>query len=200
MARNRIFRLAVTSLSLLAIVRNEAQVWAFSTLVPQSGPRKNAAIHSSDLFAVPVDGDTALIADDTSSSRSPNETAKIGTPQENTATEEPQKASDSRKEEDDAMTMLDSESISIFEIVAGRAATCLVESDMSKDAKAGYGNKVSSGATNWINDATAFALQKAFDRIQLKVRQLQQSKNVFNSQTKYSTNLTNIFCVCVSPL
>lgn len=61
--------------------------------------------------------------------------------------------------------------ISIFDIVAGRAAACLVESDLRRDAKAGYGNVVSSSATNWINDATAFALQKAFDRVKLKVRQ-----------------------------
>ena len=57
----------------------------------------------------------------------------------------------------------------IFDIVAGRAATCLVESDLRRDAKEGYSKITSSSATNWINDATAFQLQKAFDRIKLKV-------------------------------
>lgn len=73
-----------------------------------------------------------------------------------------QKSSESRNEE--------SEDFSIFEIVAGRAATCLVESDLRRDAKEEYSNVVSSSATNWINDATAFALQKAVDRVKLKVR------------------------------
>jgi hypothetical protein len=65
---------------------------------------------------------------------------------------------------------IDDDDLSIFEIVAGRAATCLVESDLRRDAKEGYSNVVSSSATNWINDATAFALQKAVDRVKLKVR------------------------------
>ncbi len=64
---------------------------------------------------------------------------------------------------------LDKNDMSIFDIVAGRAATCLVESDLRRDAKEEYSNIVSSSATNWINDATAFALQKAFDRVKLKV-------------------------------
>jgi hypothetical protein len=59
----------------------------------------------------------------------------------------------------------------IFDIVAGRAATCLVESDLRRDAKEGYSKIISSSATNWINDATAFKLQKAFDRIKLKVNE-----------------------------
>jgi len=57
----------------------------------------------------------------------------------------------------------------IFDIVAGRAATCLVESDLRRDAKEGYSKVISSSATNWINDATAFQLQKAFDKVKLKV-------------------------------
>jgi hypothetical protein len=58
----------------------------------------------------------------------------------------------------------------IFDIVAGRAATCLVESDLRRDAKEGYSKVISSSATNWINDATAFQLKKAFDRVKLKVK------------------------------
>ena len=63
----------------------------------------------------------------------------------------------------------DDQDLSIFEIVAGRAASCLLESDLRRDAKAEYSNVVSSSATNWINDATAFALQKTIDRLKLKV-------------------------------
>ena len=57
---------------------------------------------------------------------------------------------------------------SIFDIVSGRAALCLYESELRRDAKV---NEVTtpSSATNWINDATAFALQKALDRLKIKL-------------------------------
>ena len=85
-----------------------------------------------------------------------------------------------------------------FNLLAGRAAVCLLQSDMRRDAVGksvstgrvalGYygrrssnlthaassegksGGTQASSATNWINDASAFALQKAFDKIELKVR------------------------------
>jgi hypothetical protein len=56
----------------------------------------------------------------------------------------------------------------IFEIVAYRAAKCLFESDKRRDAKAEHAKRVSSSTTNWINDHTAYALQNAVDRIQMK--------------------------------
>ena len=64
-----------------------------------------------------------------------------------------------RKNEDD---------MSIFDIVAGRAAVCLFESEKRRDAKTEDVDTPSS-ATNWINDASAFALQKAFEKLKLKV-------------------------------
>jgi hypothetical protein len=64
----------------------------------------------------------------------------------------------------------DNEGIPIFENLAARAAVCLFESELRRDAKGEHTKLVSSSATNWINDATAFALQKTFDRVKLKVR------------------------------
>lgn len=76
----------------------------------------------------------------------------------------------------------------IFEAVARRAAECLVESDLRRDAKAGYSNVVSSSATNWINDATAFRLQQTFDRIRLQVRGDYHLYNIIKK-----SECTNIF-------
>mmetsp|Transcript_9401 Transcript_9401/g.18310 ORF Transcript_9401/g.18310 Transcript_9401/m.18310 type:complete len:730 (+) Transcript_9401:149-2338(+) len=58
---------------------------------------------------------------------------------------------------------------SIFDIIAGSAASCLLDSDKRRDAKAEHSELVSSSATNWINDETAFVLQKAIDRLKLKL-------------------------------
>ena len=60
-------------------------------------------------------------------------------------------------------------SSSIFDIIAGEAASCLLDSDKRRDAKAEHSELVSSSATNWINDETAFVLQKAIDRLKLKL-------------------------------
>jgi len=86
------------------------------------------------------------------------------------------------QKQEDQQLVVDDDTLSIFDIVAGCAATCLVESDLRRDAKAEYSNVVSSSATNWINDATAFALQKAFDRLKLKVRH---------------SRVTGILCDCI---
>lgn len=61
--------------------------------------------------------------------------------------------------------------MSIFDIVSARAALCLYESEMKRDAKV---NDVitPSTATNWINDASAYALQKAIDKLKIKVRKV----------------------------
>lgn len=57
-----------------------------------------------------------------------------------------------------------------FALVSSLAAACLWESDMRRDAKGLHAGLQASSATNWINDATAFALQKSVDKIKLKVR------------------------------
>lgn len=56
-----------------------------------------------------------------------------------------------------------------FNLLAGRAAECLLQSDMRRDAVGQPGGTQASSATNWINDASAFALQKAFDKLELKL-------------------------------
>jgi vesicle-fusing ATPase len=63
---------------------------------------------------------------------------------------------------------IDSSSIdttSIFNVVASKAALCLVESDLRRDAKTNAITAPSS-ATNWIHDASAFALQKTLDKME----------------------------------
>jgi hypothetical protein len=62
------------------------------------------------------------------------------------------------------------EGVTIFEAVASRAATCLLESDKRRDAKGKASGTPASSATNWIDEATAFSLEQVFDRIKLKVR------------------------------
>lgn len=56
----------------------------------------------------------------------------------------------------------------IFDVVAECAASCLMESDKRRDAKAEHSGLVSSSTTNWINDENAFVLQKAIDKMKLK--------------------------------
>ena len=69
-------------------------------------------------------------------------------------------------EENDVM-----DDVNAFELISGRAAACLWESDMRRDAKGDkHDKRIASGATNWIDDSTSFALQKAADKIKLKVR------------------------------
>eukprot|EP00536_Pseudo-nitzschia_multiseries_P011160 jgi/Psemu1/259618/estExt_Genewise1Plus.C_3660001 len=69
--------------------------------------------------------------------------------------------------DDDAASLIDLNSI--FDIVAGRAASCLLDSDKRRDAKGEHSKLVSSSTTNWINDETAFVLQKTIDRLKLKL-------------------------------
>jgi hypothetical protein len=74
-------------------------------------------------------------------------------------------------DDDDDEDEDEDEDMSMFDIVAGRAAVCLFESELRCDAKGpDYSHMVSSNAVNWINDASAFALHKAVDRVKLKVR------------------------------
>lgn len=56
-----------------------------------------------------------------------------------------------------------------FELLAGRASACLLESDIRRNAIGKPGGTQASSATNWINDASAFALQKVFDKMELKL-------------------------------
>ncbi|KAL7558658.1 hypothetical protein ACA910_010034 [Epithemia clementina (nom. ined.)] len=65
----------------------------------------------------------------------------------------------------------------VFELLAGRAAVCLLESDLRGNHAVGGSPELggvepsssSSSATNWINDASAFALQNALDQLRLKL-------------------------------
>lgn len=57
---------------------------------------------------------------------------------------------------------------SIFDIVSARAALCLYDSEMKRDVKTDAVTTPASAA-NWINDAAAFALQKAIDKLKIKL-------------------------------
>jgi hypothetical protein len=57
----------------------------------------------------------------------------------------------------------------IFDLVACRSAVCLYQSDIRRDAIGKAAGIQASSATNWINDASAFALQKSLDRLKLKL-------------------------------
>ena len=50
-----------------------------------------------------------------------------------------------------------------FDVVASHAAFCLLQSDVRRDGAQG------SSATNWIDDGSAFVLQKALDKLSLKL-------------------------------
>lgn len=59
----------------------------------------------------------------------------------------------------------------VFSTVASLAAICLYDSDMKRDARGqAKEGAVASGATNWIDDRSAFALKNALDKVKLKVR------------------------------
>jgi vesicle-fusing ATPase len=63
----------------------------------------------------------------------------------------------------------DAPAMTAFELLAGRASMCLLESDIRRDAIGKPEGTQASSATNWINDATAFALQRAVDSVELKL-------------------------------
>ena len=64
---------------------------------------------------------------------------------------------------DEVLSTGDGDDDSIFDIAAGYAASCLLESDKRRD-----GAKEDRDANNWINDEDSFVLQNAIDRLKLK--------------------------------
>jgi hypothetical protein len=116
-----------------------------------------------------VNGDEATSSNIPSKDATTTTTTKDATTT-TTATTSTEQHDPPRKEQMNDDDDEDYDDMSIFDIVAGRAAVCLFESELRCDAKGpDYSNMVSSNAVNWINDASAFALQKAFDRVKLKV-------------------------------
>ena len=63
----------------------------------------------------------------------------------------------------------DDTSIAAFDVVASHAAFCLLQSDVRRDAVGKPQGTQASSATNWINDASAFVLQKAMDKLCIKL-------------------------------
>jgi len=53
----------------------------------------------------------------------------------------------------------------IFKLIAQLAVTTLYQSDLKRDAKGQGGGAQGSSATNWIDDASSFALKSALDKI-----------------------------------
>mmetsp|Transcript_12683 Transcript_12683/g.18641 ORF Transcript_12683/g.18641 Transcript_12683/m.18641 type:complete len:690 (-) Transcript_12683:30-2099(-) len=56
-----------------------------------------------------------------------------------------------------------------FNVIVEHATNCLVQSDMRRNAVGQPQGTQASSTTNWINDASAFVLQKAVDKIALKL-------------------------------
>lgn len=56
----------------------------------------------------------------------------------------------------------------MFELVADLAAICLYQSDIRRDAIGKATGSQASSATNWIHEASAFALQKAMDQVVMR--------------------------------
>jgi hypothetical protein len=59
--------------------------------------------------------------------------------------------------------------LTAFSFLASLAATCILESEMKKDALRADGSQTPSSAANWIDDRSAYAVQSALDQIELKV-------------------------------
>ncbi len=59
--------------------------------------------------------------------------------------------------------------LTAFSLIASLAATCILESEMKKDALRADGSQTPSSAANWIDDRSAYAVQSALDQIELKV-------------------------------
>jgi ATPase family associated with various cellular activities (AAA) len=55
---------------------------------------------------------------------------------------------------------------SVFDLIATRAACCLYESDIRRDAIGKGAGKQASSATNWIDEGTAFALKQSLDAME----------------------------------
>ena len=60
-----------------------------------------------------------------------------------------------------------SSSTSIFQLLASLACTTLYQSDLKRDAKGKGGGAQGSSATNWIDDASSFALKSTLDQMVL---------------------------------
>jgi vesicle-fusing ATPase len=55
----------------------------------------------------------------------------------------------------------------IFEMISDLAVSTLYQSDLKRDAKGKQSGAQGSSATNWIDDATSFALKNALDKMQV---------------------------------
>jgi len=66
----------------------------------------------------------------------------------------------------------------VFDQVAARAALCLLESDLKRDAKHQKQNSaVASGATNWIENDSALRVRQALDQVQLQLPDARQGQD-----------------------
>ena len=119
---------------------------------------KSRQIPAMSLFATPpsiVDQESKISSEDS-----------IKTPSPTSSTD---KETEINEQSQTIFDNFDNNDIPIFDVIAGNVASCLMESDKRRDAKAEHSKLVSSSTTNWINDHTAFALQNAIDRIKLKL-------------------------------
>ena len=194
-----LFLTTTTTMILLVVVVATLLVptHGFTTTVPYSNNRHynnndarfvSTRLGSAEKAAIVVNGDaTATIEPPTDTTNVEETTTTTATTESNSSLLEttkeaeiktPAAVQEEEEENNDTTTdgtvgpygvALDVSDDNPFELLAGRATMCLYQSDLRRDAVGDAALIQPSSATNWINDASAFALQKAFDKIELKV-------------------------------
>ena len=89
-----------------------------------------------------------------------------------------------------------SDNVNPFDLLAARAGICLVESDMRRDAIGKASGSQASSATNWIHDASAFALQRVMNRVLLQVKLTKSfEKKRAGTQSQICPYLTHLYSI-----
>ena len=82
-----------------------------------------------------------------------------------------------------------SSSLSDFQILAGNVGNCLIQSDLKRDS--GFDGS-STGWTSWVDEQSAFRLQKCIDKLQLKAVQVDGTAPAsVGSSVSESSSVTN---------
>ena len=62
-----------------------------------------------------------------------------------------------------------SNNLNAFSLLASLAVTCILESEKKRNAMSDNGSQTPSSSANWIDDRSAYAIQSALDKLELKV-------------------------------
>ena len=106
-------------------------------------------------------GESPAVVQESGTSSSINGDATAGATRTNattTATKEQQQQQQAKPEDD-----------TVFDLIAGRTAVFILESDMKRNAVGIEEGAQAPSATKWIDDATAYALRQAVDMLKLQL-------------------------------